>query len=61
MRRTFRQLYPLFVFRGRGYDLDTQPYLFVPLFCLLSKTETIKKVPQYVNIAGLISFGFVLM
>ena len=29
----FRQSYPLIVFWGRGYDLDTQPCLFVPLFC----------------------------
>ena len=61
----FRQSYPLIVFWGRGYDLDTQPCLFVPLFCLLSKTETIKKVLQYVDIVGLVSFlspfGFVLM
>ena len=61
----FRQSYPLIVFGGRGYDLDTQPCLFVPLFCLLSKTETIKKVLQYVDIVGLVSFlspfGFVLM
>ena len=28
----FRQSYPLIVFWGRGYDLDTQPCLFVPLF-----------------------------
>mgnify|MGYP007094889548 CR=1 FL=1 len=28
----FRQSYPLIVFLGRGYDLDTQPCLFVPLF-----------------------------
>ena len=61
----FRQSYPLIVFLGRGYDLDTQPCLFVPLFCLLSKTETKKKVLQYVDIVGLVSFlsafGFVLM
>ena len=61
----FRQSYPLIVFWGRGYDLDTQPCLFVPLFCLLSKTETKKKVLQYVDIVGLVSFlspfGFVLM
>ena len=61
----FRQSYPLIVFWGRGYDLDTQPCLFVPLFCLSSKTETIKKVLQYVDIVGLVSFlspfGFVLM
>ena len=25
----FRQSYPLIVFWGRGYDLDTQPCLFV--------------------------------
>jgi len=43
MDSDFRQSYPLIVFGGRGYDLDTQPCLFVPLFCLLSKTETIKK------------------
>ena len=36
----FRQSYPLIVFLGRGYDLDTQPCLFVPLFCLSGKTET---------------------
>ena len=61
----FRQSYPLIVFWGRGYDLDTQPCLFVPLFCLSGKTETIKKVLQYVDIVGLVSFlspfGFVLM
>ena len=61
----FRQSYPLIVFLGRGYDMDTQPCLFVPLFCLLSKTETKKKVLQYVDIVGLVSFlspfGFVLM
>ena len=60
----FRQSYPLIVFWGRGYDLDTQPCLFVPLFCLSGKTETIKKVLQYVDIVGLVSFlspfGFVL-
>ena len=65
MDSDFRQSYPLIVFGGRGYDLDTQPCLFVPLFCLLSKTETIKKVLQYVDIVGLVSFlspfGFVLM
>ena len=65
MDSDFRQSYPLIVFWGRGYDLDTQPCLFVPLFCLLSKTETIKKVLQYVDIVGLVSFlspfGFVLM
>ena len=49
----FRQSYPLIVFWGRGYDLDTQPCLFVPLFCLSGKTETIKKVLQYVDIVGL--------
>ena len=61
----FRQSYPLIVSLGRGYDLDTQPCLFVPLFCLLSMTETKKKVLQYVDIVGLVSFlspfGFVLM
>ncbi|QJE31021.1 hypothetical protein HHO38_03825 [Parabacteroides distasonis] len=61
----FRQSYPLIVFWGRGYDLDTKVCLFVPLFCLSSKTETIKKVLQYVDIVGLVSFlspfGFVLM
>ncbi len=36
----FRQSYPLIVFWGRGYDLDTQQCLFVPLFCLSGKTET---------------------
>ena len=65
MDSDFRQSYPLIVFGGRGYDLDTQPCLFVPLFCLLSKTETIKKVLQYVDIVGLVSFlspfGFVPM
>lgn len=65
MDSDFRQSYPLIVFWGRGYDLDTQPCLFVPLFCLLSKTETIKKVLQYIDIVGLVSFlspfGFVLM
>ena len=65
MDSDFRQSYPLIVFGGRGYDLDTQPCLFVPLFCLLSKTETIKKVLQYVDIVGLVSFlspfGFILM
>ena len=65
MDSDFRQSYPLIVFWGRGYDLDTQPCLFVPLFCLLGKTETIKKVLQYVDIVGLVSFlspfGFVLM
>ena len=49
----FRQSYPLIVFWGRGYDLDTQQCLFVPLFCLSGKTETIKKVLQYVDIVGL--------
>lgn len=61
----FRQSYPLIVFWGRGYDLDTQQCLFVPLFCLSGKTETIKKVLQYVDIVGLVSFlspfGFVLL
>ena len=61
----FRQSYPLIVFWGRGYDLDTKVCLFVPLFCLSGKTETIKKVLQYVDIVGLVSFlspfGFVLM
>ena len=33
MDSDFRQSYPLIVFGGRGYDLDTQPCLFVPLFC----------------------------
>ena len=65
MDSDFRQSYPLIVFWGRGYDLDTQPCLFVPLFCLSGKTETIKKVLQYVDIVGLVSFlspfGFVLM
>ena len=65
MDSDFRQSYPLIVFGGRGYDLDTQPCLFVPFSCLLSKTETIKKVLQYVNIVGLVSFlspfGFVLL
>ena len=56
MDSDFRQSYPLIVFWGRGYDLDTQPCLFVPLFCLLSKTETIKKVLQYVDIVGLVLF-----
>ena len=32
MDSDFRQSYPLIVFWGRGYDLDTQPYLFVRLF-----------------------------
>ena len=32
MDSDFRQSYPLIVFWGRGYDLDTQPCLFVPLF-----------------------------
>ena len=31
MDSDFRQSYPLIVFWGRGYDLDTQPCLFVPL------------------------------
>ena len=65
MDSDFRQSYPLIVFWERGYDLDTQPCLFVPLFCLSGKTETIKKVLQYVDIVGLVSFlspfGFVLM
>ena len=56
MDSDFRQSYPLIVFWGRGYDLDTQPCLFVPLFCLSGKTETIKKVLQYVDIVGLVSF-----
>lgn len=34
MDSDFRQSYPLIVFWGRGYDLDTQPYLFVRLFGL---------------------------
>ena len=38
--RDFRQSYPLIVFWGRGYDLDTKVCLFVPLFCLSGKTET---------------------
>ena len=29
MDSDFRQSYPLIVFWGRGYDLDTQPCLFV--------------------------------
>ena len=32
MDSDFRQSYPLIVFWGRGYDLDTQPCLFVPFF-----------------------------
>ena len=36
--------------------LETKVCLFVPLFCLSSKTETIKKVLQYVDIVGLVSF-----
>ena len=32
MDSDFRQSYPLIVFWGRGYDLDTKVCLFVPLF-----------------------------
>ena len=64
MDSDFRQSYPLIVF-GEGVRFGSQPCLFVPLFCLLGKTETIKKVLQYVDIVGLVSFlspfGFVLM
>ena len=40
MDSDFRQSYPLIVFGGRGYDLDTKVCLFVPLFCLSGKTKT---------------------
>ena len=56
--------YPLSVFGGRGYNLDTKVCLFVPLFLSFRQDGNIKKVLQYVDIVGLVSlspFGFVPM
>ena len=39
MDSDFRQSYPLIVFWGRGYDLDTQPYLFVPFFVFQARLK----------------------
>ena len=43
MDSDFRQSYPLIVFGGRGYDLDTKVCLFVTLFCLSGKMKKKKK------------------
>ncbi|RGS80368.1 hypothetical protein DWX70_21625 [Bacteroides ovatus] len=51
--------------KGKNFISHTQVYYHAPFFCLSGKTETIKKVLQYVDIVGLVSFlspfGFVLM